>query len=716
RAYVEEVSRIDPTAEFEGDDLQSKVINILSENTDETKTVYKFGTDSEKAHPEPKPRTVEDEIREINALMGKSYDAAPKVEPDEDDRQITMDISVSTEESVVAPIFLSDEAIKQSQKTPRPRVSDEPTAVAGYTPAPLQKPSRREFSAPPQRDNFKDRFLDEILSSRVRLIVMLALTALLLVVENLAVFGLNFYSVLSIPKHTGVPAMLDLQFAICLFILACPEIYVSAKKLLKKQVSADLTLLVSLLVFVIYDVIMGIAKPLDYEYPLFAFIFGIHATAVVFASYLKKLADFENFKLITKKEEKKALTVSDTRRLEEENSALDGAVDSYKSKTAKTVRTVFISDFFKRSGKDGEGSTEAPITAGISLAIALVTGIVAYFVQYGIVSFAVAFALTYLLSMPVFSVIIHKLPYHSLVKSSVAEGTAIIGEGAVLEAAAVDVIVYRDTEIFGVEDVNLRNFEGDMTKGLRQMSAIFSAVGGPLDAMFAGALDKKCPPATDIKVEEDGITGKVDGKTVMAGSEEFMLRHGAIFESGIKTAKPTAIATKVMYACENGRVYASFNIRYSFSESFTMLFPTLKEEKTVPLIVTRDPNLNNELVMALAVGTDTIRVLKKLDPDVNDTPERKTSAGIVTVGDKTSLVTSVLNCKKYSALNRRMNVSRIICAFVGAGLGALLSLGNMASAPTAFFGLWQLGWCVAIAIFAWREFAQKKEKGIENDL
>ena len=117
-----------------------------------------------------------------------------------------------------------------------------------------------------------------------------------------------------------------------------------------------------------------------------------------------------------------------------------------------------------------------------------------------------------------------------------------------------------------------------------------------------------------------------------------------------------------------------------------------------------------------AVGSDTIRVLKKLDCNKDDAIDRKTSAGIVTVGDKNDLVNAVLNCKKYSSLCHRIGVSRIISAFVGAGLGALLSLGNMSSAPTVFFGIWQIGWCLAIAILAWREFAPKKEKGNENDL
>ena len=71
--------------------------------------------------------------------------------------------------------------------------------------------------------------------------------------------------------------------------------------------------------------------------------------------------------------------------------------------------------------------------------------------------------------------------------------SAVIGEGSVYEYSGVDVIAFDDTDIFGIEDVNLKRIihYGDvdnMMKAMRQMSAIFANVGGPLNTIFANSL------------------------------------------------------------------------------------------------------------------------------------------------------------------------------------------------------------------------------------
>ncbi len=702
---------IDPTAELLGDDVNAQIVNVDTEGAiaSETKTVYKFEQHA-KVAPVPKIRTLEDEVREIDELMRidepqPCADAECDTEPTESADEADIPESDGGETQSVKK-RISDSVIIEANKDFAPK-PEKPKPASAELPAELpKKPNGREFSVPLQRDGFKDRFLDQLLSIKVRFITAVFITLILLLFENMSVVGVDLLAFLKIPKYTGAPAFLDLVFAASVFVLALPEMVLAVTNLLRGKLTSELSVILSLLVLAAYSLTVYYIKA--YDYPLFGFLFAVHADAAIASAYIKKSADFSGFKLISNKEKKKALVITPTRELTLENMALDGTVDEYKSKTVRVMRTAFVSDFFKRSGAVSERSITAATMMGISTAASLVCGIVAYFLYDGILSFVTAMALVFLMAMPAFSVLTYKFIYYHAAAVAKKENFAVIGQSALEEYADADVVIFDDTEIFGDDDVKLRNFSGDMTKGMRQMSAVFSAVGGPLDKIFSSALDRKCAPAADVVIEPDGISGDVDGKRVLAGSEAYMLRHGVSFDKlGIGTIPTAADSTKIMYAAEDSTAYASFRISYSFSESFTMILPSLRTEKIVPLIITRDPNVNNELIKTLTMGTDSIRVFKRNDPAPSvDIIERNASAGIVGIGDGASVLNAMLLCKKTSAFSARLALTEIMALGVGAALGVALSLGGMAQAPTAALGMWQLLWCVCVGFLSYREFRQ----------
>lgn len=698
---------IDPTAELSSSVGEENVVNLDKERpqeTDETKTVYKF-EDPSIEKPKPKIRTLEDEVREIDELMRPEEFKNKTAEELTEAEAEALDTEPAAEPAAVKVSSISDSAVREANRFNIPKdekPKQTPTAVAELP----KKAKNRDFSVPLQRDGFKDRFLDQLLSIKVRLAVAAFITLLLLVFENLSVIGVDLPAALRIPKYTGIPVLLDLQLAVCVFVLAIPEIVSAVYKVIKGKVTSEISVILSLVVLAVYSITVYSIKATDY--PMFGFLFAVHADAAIASAYLKKSADFSSFKLISSKEKKKALVITPTRELVLENMALDGTVDEYKSKTVRIMRTAFVSDFFKRSGEVSERSITTLMMMGISLGASLVCGIVAYFLYDGWFSFVTAMTLVFLMAMPAFSVLTYKFVYYHAASAAKKESFALIGQSALSEYADADVVVFDDTEIFSDDDVKLRNFSGDMTKGMRQMSAIFSAVGGPLDKIFSSALDRKCAPAENISIEEDGISGNVDGKLIYAGTEAYMLRHGASFDSlENRAAASAADSSKIMYAAEDGEVYASFRISYSFSESFTMILPSLRVEKIVPLIVTRDPNITNELIKTLTMGIDSIRVLKKTDTAPRtEIIERTASAGLVGIGERAGALHAMLLCKKSAAFSSRLALTEIMALAVGAALGVALSLGGMIKAPTAALGLWQLLWCVGVGFLSYREYMQ----------
>lgn len=711
------VSDIDPTAELDGA-VEAITVNLAAggKADDDVKTVFKFGAAEVVESAMPRPRTVEDEINDINELMKKDEPITSHSEPEAEEGGEAEPSTPDASESLSTGIYantISDYAIMNMEREKeRERAAAREKERASLLPDKpanlLPKARMGEFSAPPQRDSIKDRFLDQILSLKVRAIVSAVFAVLLLLFENMSFFGVDIFSTLGIPHYTGVPALLDFEIAACVFILAIPEVIESVKKLVRGTVTPEISLIVSLVILLVYSITVFSVKPV--EYALFGFLFAIQALSVIVSEYYRKVTDFESFKLVTAQGDKYALGITPTAELPEENLALDGAVDEYKSKTVTVKRTAFVSDFFKNASRSATSGTDVLTLMAISLGIAVVAGFVSFFLADGFVSMVTTLTLVFQLAMPTFSILTGKLLYHHASKSLSNDGVTVIGERALEEFSAADVIVYDDVEIFGEEDVSLRSFFGDMTKGMSAMAALFSAVGGPLAKMFLNSLDRKCAPAHDVTVEPDGVIGIVEGHRVLAGSEEFMQRHGATFlNDSVRAPISSVESVKTMYAAEDDTVYAHFRIRYSFSEAFTMILPTLRDEKTVPLIVTRDPNITNELVRTLTTGIDCIRVFKRFDTPSSSTPiERRTDSALI-ARDKDSAVGAVLASKKYAAFRARHAVTEISAVMVGAALGAALALGGMSGAPTFALGLWQLLWCVGFAFMSKREFSVPKD-------
>ena len=351
---------------------------------------------------------------------------------------------------------------------------------------------------------------------------------------------------------------------------------------------------------------------------------------------------------------------------------------------------------------------------GISSGIALVTGAVAFFIPGGFESAVTAFALVLMLAYPTVSILVHKIPYFHASSEADGDGSAVIGERAFFDYSGIDVVTFEDTEVFGQDDVTLQRImlygrSDNLTKALRQMSALFMNVGGPLDVLFSDALDRKCSPAKLLRVDEAGLVGEMDGHTVTAGTFEFMQKNGITLPSEDGGKDSPYDSTKIMYASEDGEVYAKFYIRYSFSEEFSMLLPALDDEGIKSLVYTRDPNITDELIKSLTAGMDKIRVLKKYDKISPDTAlYREVGAGIVVTGDKNDAINMILLSKRYAEFQLRLSKIEMIAMLVGGAFGAVLAIGGMSLVPSFALAVWQTVWCAALHIFSKKSFRTKK--------
>ena len=168
--------------------------------------------------------------------------------------------------------------------------------------------------------------------------------------------------------------------------------------------------------------------------------------------------------------------------------------------------------------------------------------------------------------------------------------------------------------------------------------------------MCSNAIDNRVrhKTATNLIIEDDGICGTVAGHRICAGSKEYMVRNGIALPDTSVENEHSIDTTKIMYAAEDGEVYAKFYIRYSFSEEFTAALPSLRENGITPLVYTRDPNISNELLVALTAGSDCMRVVKLYSPVKEEKVYNRVKASMITYGDRLDAASMIVLAKKYN--------------------------------------------------------------------
>ena len=713
---AEATAELDPTAESVEEKTVEKVIvtashNRNSEFADETLTVLKFSTPTyddepveetlevETAAPVSEEPTVEviEEIPEPEAaelpIIEKTLDEIESTTiPDPDATYRVVEFVPHTDNETEEPLGAS-ESDKKGRNT-----------------------AHTEFNSPIQRDSIKDRFLDTLMSIRVRLAGALLLLITMVAIDCFTYAGVNVFDRVGLGNVSYARAVVDMQFSICIFLFTLPEVLKSLRLLVSGKFTPELVNIVALAVNILND--LAIVTSGATHYLTFGVLYGLQCFVTVIASYSKTESDFASFKLVSRNVAKNVIDKRLTRELQRENLALDGAIDEYDSQTARMFRTVFVSNFFKRAAKSCENFVNIAMMIGISTGIAIVTGAVSFFLDgYSLVSGAQSLTMVFMLSYPMFSILNHKLPYKHACHRAGVEESAFVGESSIYEANDIDVFTYEDTEIFGIEDVSLRKVHlygkaYNTPKAMKQMYALFSVVGGPLDFVFSSALDRKCSPADNIVIEDNGVSGVMDGHKICAGTEEYMISHGIVIpEDDYRTNTSSSDSTKIMYGAEDGEVYVKFFIRYSFSEEFTMLLPDLKEKKIVPLIYTRDPNITVDLLKVLTLGEDVIRVMKKHVPrTAEEKTYRRIDSGIVTHGNKDNAINMVLLSKKYASFQASLAATELISMIVGAVLAVVLPIGDMFVIPATLLALWQIVWCAVLYVRSKLTFQHRHER------
>ncbi len=728
-ADAEPAEAKDPTAEEEGETLGAVIVGNgdAPASSEAILNVAKPAPRPAAAVPEP---TVEDEKKKIGDLLANPLSApvaaSEKAPASVAEASAPLNPVQEPAVSQEGPFGKTEEYVIPDPEEATVRVFDYPEDI-GASSLPSQPTAetaavRKGFFAPKEYENvaqkmaFKDMFLDRLNSVAVRLGAAVLLTIVLLFLENMHLFGFDAVAFLGFEGYPFLLVLLDLQVVLCLFLLAMPEIMRGVRALTKGMFHSELFLPVAFLLQAIQTVGVMFAAP-SVE-GLYGFVFGLASIATIVGAYLRHYASFLTFRHVGGRDEKIAAEKKMTRLLDKEKFALDGAVDEYKSKTVRFTRANFISDFFARERKSAESTRYNLKYLLVSLGISFVCAVVMFFVgENGMLDAATALTLTFYLSAPAALLLCHRLPYYFSVLLASSEGGGVIGETSHLEYAGVDVVSFKDTEVFEKGNVVLKHLllydpAKEFTSVVEQMSSLFSVIGGSLDTLFSAMLVKKVSAADEAVLENGGIYGRIGSTSFHVGNADYMISKGIELRKDKETSEMISSVepnTKIMYAAENGRIYATLCLQYRLSSSFEALLSEFAEENIVSLVYTKDFNITNDLMRYLAKDRDVIRVLRD-DETGEDAVQEKLSVGLV-AKDKESAISLLLLCHRYAKLQKTLVSAFWFVLGSGLFLGSMLAaFGLLSVLPSVAYGAFQIALIVAMAIYVSRSLDGRKKK------
>ena len=702
--YAPDEIRLDPTAEFDADfsgaEYAKTPANIAVDESDESISVKKVTSPDDELE-----MAAEKEREEIKKLLNS--DPQPKPEVKEEIPEPVEEVEEVEEYTLPDPDADELKVYEFVDNTPKQAPKESAITVEATAKKGGAKKNDKEFSNPIQRDGIKDRFLDSLISIRIRRIATWVFAIALVLLEILSAARVVDFNLFKGSSNYSTVGLVDFLLATCVFVMSLPELIGAIKDLVNKKITMALIPIPLFVIFGIYTLIVVSSGATSYT--LFGLLFASVVVPVLTAAFHRTKGDFIAFKMISQPDDKQVIELNNTRDLDVENKALDGVVDEYKSKLSRTNTASFISDFFSNSESAPVSGKHFAFICGVPFAAGLISAIISYCFTKDVLSAMSVFSIIVMLGCPAFSIMAGKISFFHSQRAALATDSTAIGEDAYQSYAGVDVFAFNDTDLFGPEDVNLKRFmlygdRGNMDNVMRQMCALFAAVGGPLDYMFSGIIDNRMrhKTASNVIIEDDGICGEVAGHKICAGSEDYMRRNGiAIPQAAIAKDANTSDTIKVMYSAEDGEVNAKFYIRYSFSEEFTSTIPSLRESGIIPLVYTRDPNVSGELLSTLNAGNCTMRVVKLYDVINEVDVQARASARMVTYGDTLDAASMIVLAKKYNKFSCYLKFAEICAMIVGVILAialAYIARINFKAVPLA--AIWQIVLCVAVKFFS----------------
>ncbi len=550
-----------------------------------------------------------------------------------------------------------------------------------------------EYTSPSQNNEIFYEFKRKMQKSKIKFYACAVLCALILVLENISLLGVELGGILSSSMYPVSYIMIDLQLLLLCGACAFSVIKRGVDEIFLLEPTARSVSAAMFFVAVIFNIISCFAGGTVVLYNFAA------AMALLFSmryGMVKLKRDYMTFKVLSSEKSKNAAVVGVGTSKDEEVSVYEALEEDEEVKIINLERGKFIKSFFARA-KQVDSSSQDKIVLPLALAAMVVMFIISLVVKKD-ASFAFKVAnMSFSVFLPFAVYFSLCYPMNKAALSVYESGAAIVGNAALEEYSGSSIISFEDRDVFPSYCVKLKSVKvygnSSIDKVIYNTASVFSRVGGPLCDVFS--LSTVETGSSDdvelVRVSDDGIEATVDGKRVLVGLPSFMSEYGI----NVRVDENDSEGVSRLYIAEGEELCAKFYIKYNLDVDFENVITRMTSIGICAVLKTFDPNINDKMLSSLIdTSKYPIRVIRgkigECFVDVSD----EIDCGIVSVNGAKSTVDAIVTCERLYNIRSSANNVKIVSMVIGMILSAFVAFFSLTPFASLIVVLYQLLWTI----------------------
>ncbi len=540
---------------------------------------------------------------------------------------------------------------------------------------------------------------------KVKILFSVILTAILLLYENISVFGIQFSGALDPAVYPVVYTMVSLQILLICSAVAYEQVLRGCIELFTGKLSPYSVTFIANIAAVVYSAILADTTVIGIEPVMLNSCVALMDVFTLIYDYYITKKDIFSFNVISSKRPKYCVThmSAEDADIPEELMSENAPADS----VLRIEKAAFVDGFFSRSTKvSPSGKTYSAAFLGVALVAAAIVGAyVGISGKGGGVSVTSAIFTTLFAALPVSMFVSMGYPFYKASSDAYDVDGAIIGETSAEEYSNASAICFDDVDAFpsyGVKVQRIKIFNNHrIDRVLYYAASAFKSAGGPLSDVFEVAT-MEIGTSEDVTVtaaDAGFLSADVDGKSIVFGSSDVLAANGYIIPE-VVTDEDASVAgdASVMYMLREGKLMAKLFIDYILDSDFEFLIKNLYDNGMSVCIKTFDPNINDDLVTRkLGGGKYPFCVSRYTSVEEISRLNDKLSSGIVSRGSSKSVIEMIASCPKILSMKRTGFVIGMVSSVVAALVVLIMIIaGGFAKLSSLLLVIYGLFWLIPV--------------------
>lgn len=611
----------------------------------------------------------------------------------------------ATDINLMVAFGLDDELAKTMGPKVAAKLTEEIDAEAKDREEMLKKSVENEYVDPYQTPTFAAEFRKRQSHLKIKLGLTLVASVLLLLYENLKVFGVQFSGALDPMVYPVVYVMISLQIMLFAAAPAYEQLLCGIKNIFIGRIDPRSAAAIANIIAIVYSVMQAESSTVGVEPVTVNACAAFASLGALVYDLMNTKRDILSFNIVSSKRPKYAVTCVGAAEsgipaeLFPDDEAVDGGI-------LQTEKTRFVDKFFARttySTKSSRSFSAAYIFIAV-IAAALMGVFCA--VRDSSASPIGASVVTFFAAAPLSLFIAMAYPFYKGSSDAYDFDGAILGEASAEEYAEAGTVCFNDIDAFpsyGVKVQNIKIYNNHrIDRVLYYAASAFKKAGGPLSDVFEVAT-MEIGISDDVAILEAGkgyLATEVDSKSIIFGGADVLREHGINLPDSV-TEEDAYLSSELssMYMIREGKLMAKLLVRYMLDSDFEFLLKDLSDEGMCACIKTFDPNIDDELILDKLgrKGDYPFRVIRYTSADEIGRVNDRVSSGIVSRGTTKTLLNLISTCAKMLDVRRTGFVVGTISALIAVVIvWLMLTAGSFASLSSLAIVAYQLLWAAIV--------------------